>query len=152
MFLAKVFSSRDCNITSISTALVMLKQMIFGLVSQRKRKGKRYCVLVIYCTNSEVIQLTVRLFNTINHCSRPHRKQNVWLNGVKRSCLCSMIGGVRSTLPILYFCGQSVVTITMIDSSKTCNLLVGVEVQSLYVIVISSVQHISISENCVRYI
>ena len=48
----------------------------------------------------------------------------------------------------------------MIDGSKTCNLLVGVEVQSLYVIErhstvqygISSVQYISISEKCVRYI
>ena len=34
----------------------------------------------------------------------------------------------------LYFCGQSVVTVVMIDSSKTRNSLVGVEAQSLHVI------------------
>ena len=34
----------------------------------------------------------------------------------------------------LYFCGQSVVAIIMIDDSKTCKSLAGVEVQSLTVI------------------
>ena len=34
----------------------------------------------------------------------------------------------------LYFCGQPVVALIMIDSSKIRKTLVGVEVQSLYVI------------------
>ena len=34
----------------------------------------------------------------------------------------------------IHFCGQLVVAIIMIDSSKTHKPLVGVEVQSLYVI------------------
>ena len=34
----------------------------------------------------------------------------------------------------LYFCGQPVITLIMIDSSKACKLLVRVEVQRLYAI------------------
>ena len=79
MFLANMFSSRDCNITSISTALVMLKRMIFGLVSHRKRKGKRYESFTAPLNNIQTlkfkIQPTVKLFNTVSHFSGPHRKQ-----------------------------------------------------------------------------
>ena len=45
-----------------------------------------------------------------------------------------MIGGFRSICWFLYFCGQSVVAVIMIDSSKKRNSLVGVEVLSPYVI------------------
>ena len=45
-----------------------------------------------------------------------------------------MIGGFRSICRFLYFCGQSVVAVIMIDSSKKRNSLVGVEVLSPYVI------------------
>ena len=34
----------------------------------------------------------------------------------------------------LNFCGQPFVAVIMIDSSKACKLLVGVKVQSLYII------------------
>ena len=39
------------------------------------------------------IQSTVTLFTAVNHCSGPLRKQNVWLNRVKRSCSDAVIGG-----------------------------------------------------------
>ena len=45
-----------------------------------------------------------------------------------------MIGGFRSICRFLYFCGQPVVAVIMIDSSKKRNSLVGVEVLSPYVI------------------
>ena len=45
-----------------------------------------------------------------------------------------MIGGFRSICRFLYFCGQPVVAVIMIDSCKKRNSLVGVEVLSPYVI------------------
>ena len=46
-----------------------------------------------------------------------------------------MIGGFLSTLSVpVFFCGQFVVSVIMIDGSKIHKLLAGDEVQSLYVI------------------
>ena len=45
-----------------------------------------------------------------------------------------MIRGCQSTLVVSYFCGQSVFAVATIDISKTYKSLVGVEVQSSYVI------------------
>ena len=60
--------------------------------------------------------------------------KNVLLNGVKRSFPALWLADLDPLCRFLYFCGQSVVAVIMIDSSKKCNSLVGVEVQSLYVI------------------
>ena len=49
------------------------------------------------------IQSTVTLFTAVNHWSGPRRKQNVWLNRVKRSCSRAVIGGFRSTLSVSVF-------------------------------------------------
>ena len=50
------------------------------------------------------IQPTITLFTAVNHCSGPRRKQNVWLNRVKRSYSCAVIGGFRSTFSVsVYF-------------------------------------------------
>ena len=43
-------------------------------------------------------------------------------------------GNFDPLCPFLYFCGKSVVAVIMIDSGKKRNSLVGVEVQSPYVI------------------
>ena len=56
-----------------------------------------------------------------------------WGQKVK-TCSCTVISRFRSTLSVSAFCGQSVVVVIMIDGRKTRNSLVGVEVQSPYVI------------------
>ena len=80
------------------------------------------------------MQSIVTLFTAVNHCSGPRRKQNVWLNRVKRSCSCVVIGGFRSSLSVSVFSGQLLVAVIMIDGSKIRKSLAGVEVQSPYVI------------------
>ena len=67
---------------------------------------------------------------------------NIWLNGVKRSYSCPVIGGFRSTLSgfffylfiLFHFCGQSFVAVIMIEISKTRKSLLKAEVPSPYVI------------------
>ena len=58
--------------------------------------------------------------------------KNVWLNRVKRFMI--VCCDFNPLCRFLYFCGQPVVALIMIDSSKTRKSFSGVEVQSLSVI------------------
>ena len=80
------------------------------------------------------IQPTVTLFTAVNHYSGPLRKLKRFSQPGQKVICCPVIGGFRSICRFLYFCGQSVVAVVMIDSSKKRISLVGVEVQSPYVI------------------
>ena len=81
------------------------------------------------------MQSIVTLFTAVNHCSGPRRKQNVWLNMVKRSCSCAVIGGFRSSLSVsVFFWSVASRRQLLVDGSKIRKLLAGVEVQSPYVI------------------
>ena len=89
-------------------------------------KERKCCanVLAYWDCKKSKIQPIVTLFAAVNHWSGPLKNNNVWLNGVKRSCSYAVIGGLRSTL--LIFCifavnsGEPVAAVIMIDSSKTC--------------------------------
>ena len=74
------------------------------------------------------IQLTITLFTAVSHCSGPLREQKPLAQQGQKVML------VRCDCWFLYFCGLPIVTVIMIDSSKTCKSLVGVEVQSPCVI------------------
>ena len=77
------------------------------------------------------IQRTVTLFTAINHCSGPlsvaqQGQKVMFVHCDKWRIWIHFVG-------LCIFCGQPVVAvIIMIDSSKICKSLVGVEVHSLY--------------------
>ena len=86
------------------------------------------------------IQPTVALFTAVNHCSEPLRKQKRLAQRDRK------VKFVPSDWWILiYFvgfcvlCGRSIVTVIMIDSSKTRKSLVGVEVLSVLFFLVKTV-------------
>ena len=68
-------------------------------------KARKCCAYMLACWDCKKskIQPTVMLFSAVNHWSGPLKNNNVWLNGVKKSCSCAVIGGLRSTLSVSVF-------------------------------------------------
>ena len=89
----------------------------------------------IFCSQLVVAVIMIDSSKTVNLCSGLLRKQNHLAGGGQELMFvhCDWQISIHF-VGFCIFCGQLVVVVIMFDSSKTRKLLVGVEVQSPYVI------------------
>ena len=134
--LVLIYSTSTCSLHGYAVLNLCLSNQIVTT-----SKHRHYLLLITTLFNNLQtlkfkIQPTIMLFTAVNHCSRPLRKhkrlaqrsQDVifvhcdWWISIQFVGFCIFVV-CRFTVPVI-----------IIDGSKTHNLLVGVEVQSPYVI------------------